>query len=189
MLGFAGLAPADVGHGGKSVPGCLNSSGKSCSVALLLESSVRELKMEAQLQLKRRFLTLLFKGRQLDASSSLSEAGVGDGDSIDAVVQPVKLAFTANSLAIYVPGGIALTWGDSETGGDSSTVREQLVRVQQIQATEGAFAAVLDNGSIVTWGANRCGGNSSQVREQLTRVRQAHMHFHGAVAHPGGRLP
>ena len=37
-------------------------------------------------------------------------------------------------------------------GGDSSAVRDQLMGVQQIQATPGAFAAILADGSVVTWG-------------------------------------
>ena len=45
-----------------------------------------------------------------------------------------------------------VTWGDPDNGGDSSQVREQLVRVQQIQSTDDAFAAILDDGSVVTWG-------------------------------------
>ena len=44
-----------------------------------------------------------------------------------------------------------VTWGNADHGGDSSQVREKLVRVKHIQATEGAFAATLHDGSVVTW--------------------------------------
>ena len=56
--------------------------------------------------------------------------------------QPVRLAFTFAAVAIYAPA----------FGSDSSQLQEQLVRVQQIQATGKAVAAILDDGSVVTWG-------------------------------------
>ena len=46
-----------------------------------------------------------------------------------------------------------MTWGptrgDSDFGGDSSEVKDQLQNVQQIEGTERAFAAVLSDGSLV----------------------------------------
>ena len=66
-----------------------------------------------------------------------------------------------------------MTWGHPRAGGDSSQVRELLVRVQQIQATRGgAFAAILTVGSVVTWGDPDFGGNSSEVQEELVGVQQ-----------------
>ena len=62
--------------------------------------------------------------------------------------------------------------GAADYGGNSSQVQEQLVNVQQIQATLGAFAAIRSNGTVVTWGDPRFGGHSSQVEEQLTDVQQ-----------------
>ncbi|CAJ1429565.1 unnamed protein product [Effrenium voratum] len=147
-------------------------SGKSCSVSLPPESSIRELKAAAQQQLKCRFLALAFRGQQLDVSSALGEVGVRDGEHIDAIMQSVRFASTASSFALYVPGGTALTWGNPGHGGDSSEVREKLVRVQQIQGTSSAFAAIMENGSVVTWGNPAFGGDSSEVREQLVQVQQ-----------------
>ena len=147
-------------------------SGKSCSVSLPSpDSSVRALKTEAQKQLNRRFLRLAFAGQQLDPSSTLHEAGVRDGDGIDAIVLPVKIASTERAFALFVTGGSALTWGYPGYGGDSSQVREKLARVQQIQATREAFAAILDDGSVVTWGNRSLGGDSSQAQHQLVRVQ------------------
>ena len=65
-----------------------------------------------------------------------------------------------------------LLGGDPKWGGDSRQVQEQLVRVQQIQATSYAFAAILHNGSVVTWGDPDRGSDSRQVREKLVRVQQ-----------------
>ena len=45
-----------------------------------------------------------------------------------------------------------MTWGEPDSGGDSSEVQDQLKGVQQVQATTSAFAAILADGSVVTWG-------------------------------------
>ena len=71
-------------------------------------------------------------------------------------------------------------WGGSHWVGsrahsccDSSAVRNQLVDVQQIQASCGAFAAILGgDGSVVTWGVFGRGGDSSAVQDQLRDVQQ-----------------
>ena len=49
-------------------------------------------------------------------------------------------------------------------GGDSSTVREQLRGVEQIQGADRSFAGVLEDGSVVTWGDPDEGGGSSRIR-------------------------
>lgn len=69
-------------------------SGKSCSVSLPAPnaSRVREVKAEAQQQFQRRFLSLAFRGQQLDQLLTLRDAGLQDGDTIAAVVQPVQIA-------------------------------------------------------------------------------------------------
>ena len=87
------------------------ASGKSCSLVLSPNASVRELKAEAQKLLRRRFLRLALQGQLLDISSSLLEVGVRDGDSIDAVVQPVKLSSSDKAFAFHTLGGAALAWG------------------------------------------------------------------------------
>ena len=60
-------------------------SGKSCSVSLPPDSSVRELRAKAQQQLKHS-LRLVFRGQELHPLCTLNEVGVHDGDSIDAIV-------------------------------------------------------------------------------------------------------
>ena len=52
------------------------------------------------------------------------------------------------------------------------TVRDQLKRVQQIQASSKAFAAILQDGSVVTWGDEDFGGDSLAVQAQLKGVQQ-----------------
>ena len=67
------------------------ASGKSCSVALPHEASIREMKAEAQQQLEHRFLRLLFGSEELDPSLTLA-------DTVTAVAQHVKLASTWHAL-------------------------------------------------------------------------------------------
>ena len=61
-------------------------------------------------------------------------------------------------------------WGHADYGGDSSSVRNRLKRVQQVQAGFNSFAAILDDGSVVTWGNPILGGDSSAVQDQLYNV-------------------
>ena len=145
------------------------------------ESRVRDVKAQAQEQLKRRFLALSFRHQRLDVESGLAELGVRDGNIVDAIVQPIQLACTTGAFALHATGGSLLAWGDPAYAGDSSQVRERLVRVQQVQATFSAFAAVLRDGSVVTWGDPDEGGDSSHVQEQLVHVQQIQA-THGAFA-------
>ena len=70
-------------------------------------------------------------------------------------------------LALWCHGDSIVTWGDSRSGGDSSTVRNQLRGVQQIQA----FAAILADGSVVTWGGAHHGGDSSRSAQASIQLR------------------
>ena len=56
------------------------------------------------------------------------------------------------AFAAILGDGSVVTWGDADSGGDSSAVQDQLRDVQQIQASHTAFAAILGDGSVVTWG-------------------------------------
>eukprot|EP00435_Cladocopium_sp_Y103_P048060 s486_g14.t1 len=69
-------------------------------------------------------------------------------------------------------GNRVVTWGSCNSGGDCSSVQDQLKNVQQIQtAVGGAFAAILADGSIVAWGGQENGGDCSAVQDQLKNVR------------------
>ena len=80
--------------------------------------------------------------------------------------------------------GSVVTWGASDSGGDNSTVQNQLEGVQQVQAASHAFAAILadGDGSVVTWGLSRSGGGSSEVQDQLKGVEQVQGTFQAFVA-------
>ena len=76
------------------------------------------------------------------------------------------------AFAAILEDGSVVSWGNEDSGGDSSAVGDQLKGVQQIQATYDAFAAILKDGSVVTWGNEDCGGDSSAVGDQLKGVQQ-----------------
>ena len=59
---------------------------------------------------------------------------------------------THGAFAAILDNGLVVSWGDPESGGDSSLVQNQLSNVLHIQATSGAFAAILEHGSVVAWG-------------------------------------
>ena len=76
-----------------------------------------------------------------------------------------SVAMTNTSIAVLTTRGSVLTWGESDTGGDSAPVQNQLKnRVRFITSTETAFCALLSTKRIVTWPATSIsGGNSSAV--------------------------
>ncbi|CAE8616914.1 unnamed protein product [Polarella glacialis] len=108
----------------------------------------------------------------------------------------IQVVWIARQTDSYKPGntafaaikangsGSVVTWGDSQSGADSSAVAALLTEgVVQVVATDGAFAAMkangicgncgtfvarLSNGSVVTWGSSHFGGDSSKVAQHLT---------------------
>ena len=62
-----------------------------------------------------------------------------------------------------------VTWGNSSSGGDCSTVQKQLAAdVNLIHSTRYAFAALKADGSVVAWGMAEEGGNIFKVKGHLT---------------------
>eukprot|EP01064_Diplonema_japonicum_P037352 TRINITY_DN870_c2_g5_i1.p1 TRINITY_DN870_c2_g5~~TRINITY_DN870_c2_g5_i1.p1 ORF type:complete len:608 (+),score=115.42 TRINITY_DN870_c2_g5_i1:33-1856(+) len=66
--------------------------------------------------------------------------------------------------------GTVVTWGDTDAGGDSTTVKSHLVEVREIISSEKAFAAIRRNDTVVTWGDPAYGGDSSTVQSLLKDV-------------------
>ena len=77
-----------------------------------------------------------------------------------------QIQSTARAFAAILADGSSVTWGDPDSGGDSSKVQDQLSNVKQVQATSSAFAAILLDASVVTWGDPACGGDSSEVQSR-----------------------
>ena len=65
--------------------------------------------------------------------------------------------------------GTVITWGNSNYGGNSSSVAADIDSgVTEIFSTKGAFAALKIDGSVVTWGYSSYGGDSSSVASSLS---------------------
>ena len=74
------------------------------------------------------------------------------------------------TFAAILGDGSVVTWGNAASGGDRSSVQDQLKNVQQIQASGYAVAAIVGDASVVTWGSAGEGGDSSSVQDQLKNV-------------------
>ncbi|WP_413440342.1 SwmB domain-containing protein [Synechococcus sp. MIT S1220] len=73
------------------------------------------------------------------------------------------------AFAALKDDGSVITWGNGTSGGDSSSVEEELSSgVSQIFGNNYAFAALKDDGSVITWGSKSFGGNSSSVSSSLS---------------------
>ncbi|OLQ11126.1 hypothetical protein AK812_SmicGene5118 [Symbiodinium microadriaticum] len=148
-------------------------SGKKATVEAGLDEDVQSLKLRAEIALG------VGRGRLLDSSGNILasctpviEAKLQTGGSLTLHVSRAQLSATCGAFAAILGDTSAVTWGDSDQGGDSSAVQAQLQNVQQIQATYYAFAAILGDGSVVTWGNSDSGGDSSAVQAQLKNVQQ-----------------
>ena len=149
-------------------------SGRSETFSLPQFSKVGDLRVLAQKSFQCGFLRLVTANNHMvDPTESLQAAGLREGDHLTAVATPVKVAATYRAIALWCCGGNqVVTWGDRNSGGDSSGVKDQLKGVQQVHATDSAFAAILADGSVVTWGDRYFGGDSSGVKDQLKGIQQ-----------------
>ena len=147
-------------------------SGHCEDVVVAMNGTVGDLKMAVQRSLGRPFLRLAAAdGRILNPTESLQSAGVENGSCIAAIAQQPKIAATQRAFALWCAGGDRIvTWGKSDSGGDSTAVQDQLRNVEQVHATNTAFAAILSNETVVTWGNPYSGGNSTAVQDQLRDV-------------------
>eukprot|EP00438_Fugacium_kawagutii_P026244 Skav233559 [mRNA] locus=scaffold563:554001:556292:+ [translate_table: standard] len=106
--------------------------------------------------------------------SSLCSLGLSEGSVVTAVSKagPILQSHRkASTFAAIRADGTVVTWGHKFHGGDSRSVRDQLVNVQKIYATNKALAAVKTDGTVVTWGHADQGGDSAAVQEQLQLVK------------------
>eukprot|EP00439_Symbiodinium_sp_Y106_P015313 s157_g2.t1 len=159
-------------------------SGRKAIVQAALDETAGTLKRRARVALG------VGTGRLLDSSGSVVEgsvpikkARVQNGDSLTLLcTSRVQIQASGGAFAALLDDGSLVTWGDAQTGGDSSAVQDQLKNLQQIQSSGRAFAAILDDGSVVTWGAADSGGDSSAVQDQLKTVQQIRASRCGAFA-------
>ena len=67
--------------------------------------------------------------------------------------------------------GEALAWGQSNYGGDTSSVNSEISSgVAEIFYNRTSYSALKDDGSVVTWGQSSTGGDSSSVTAQLVNI-------------------
>jgi alpha-tubulin suppressor-like RCC1 family protein len=75
---------------------------------------------------------------------------------------------TKEAFAALKSNGSVVTWGNSDSGADSSSVAASLSsEVTAVYSNYYAFAALKSDGSVVTWGNSDLGGNSSSVAASL----------------------
>ena len=136
-------------------------SGSGETPSLPEHYKVGDLKLLAQRSLGKGFLG---GGNVLtNPMEFLQAAGIQEGDCLTAVVQQPKMTATEQAFVVWCCGGNkVVSWGASDSGGDCSTVQDQLTNVKQIQAAHRAFA----------WGNRRKSGDCSRVQDQLKNVQQ-----------------
>ena len=101
------------------------------------------------------------------------DAGGGSAGAVTAGVinKEVKtIVSTDKAFAALLKDGTVVTWGDSSSGGDSSSVSGKIVMsadnssaVTTLSASSGAFSAIKADSKVVTWGNSDLGGDSSSV--------------------------
>eukprot|EP00439_Symbiodinium_sp_Y106_P057139 s4452_g8.t1 len=146
-------------------------SGKSTPVRVGADTTLKEVQSRAEAALQTGISKLVNSaGVTLSRASTVAEAGLRDGDLLNAVARWPEIASTAPAFALRRADGSVVTWGHKDGGGDSSKVQDQLRNVQEIRGTAGAFAAIRSDGSVVTWGGQEFGGDSTKIQHQLRHV-------------------
>ena len=147
-------------------------SGRSAAIRVVADTTVKEVQSRAETIFSTGISQLIdAAGQTLSRASTIREAGLQDGDSLNAVARWPEIASTAPAFALRRADGSVVTWGHKDGGGDSSKVQDQLHNVQEIRSTAGAFAALRSDGSVITWGGREFGGDSAKVRDQLENVQ------------------
>ena len=81
------------------------------------------------------------------------------GLGVHGTLVPEELFFSSKAVAAFTTAGGVVTWGDSNSGGDSSSVASQLESgVKTVHPGRHAFAALKHDGSLVVWGRDTYGG-------------------------------
>ena len=121
-------------------------SGRMTAIAATADTPVAEIKKRAQRDMEIPLNDLVDSaGRPLKKFCKLQEVGVKDGDTVNATVRRGTLCSKpgrSKAFALLNADGTVKTWGDTASGGDSSSVRDQLKDVTSIVASESAFAAL-----------------------------------------------
>lgn len=103
-----------------------------------------------------------------NASSTSSLSASSASGSTTAGIKEIVSNFGA--FAALLNNGKVITWGHTGSGGDTSSIANELVDVIKIYSTDFAFAALKKNGTVVAWGSKDYGGDASLVNSELTDV-------------------
>ncbi|CAL1161317.1 unnamed protein product [Cladocopium goreaui] len=150
-------------------------SGERADVEVDPDRTVIFLRRAAESQLKRPLKALLSAQGRLNGPSRICDAGLQDGDVITAIVRepgPVMESYRKARAFAAIKEDTVVTWGASEFGGDSRSVRRQLTDVMQVYVSEFACAAIRNDGTVVSWGSAIAGGDSHDVRNKLIDVKE-----------------
>ena len=71
--------------------------------------------------------------------------GASDSEQLRGVQQ---IYGSCGAFAAILDDGSVVSWGDADSGADSSGVQGQLRNIHSLQATSGAFAALCNDGSV-----------------------------------------
>ena len=82
------------------------------------------------------------------------------------------------AYALLFPDGSVETWGNTDKGGNSSSVQHLLKGVIEIHSTRTAFVAITNSvdgvKNVVAWGDSENGGDCSSVQNKLHNIKSIH---------------
>ena len=128
-------------------------------------------------------LTLLFSllsacsGQNNTADSGdniIKDHEVSSTASNQITIKNISAVFSnKGAFAAIKNDGTVVSWGHAMYGGDSTSVRDDLINIEHITGSlGGAFAALRKDGSVITWGHPSAGGDSTLVAKHLNSTKQ-----------------
>jgi len=114
------------------------------------------------------YSTRSFAPGNIVAWGSSLEGGVISND-LSNMTNIIDVYSTTLAFAALTNQGQVITWGNTNYGGNSTSVASGLTSgVVAVYSNPSVFAALKTNGSVITWGTNNEGGNSTSVAAGLT---------------------
>ena len=94
----------------------------------------------------------------------------GDSSAVKSNLKDVTNIYSnTQAFAVIKSDCSVVTWGNSDAGGNSSSVASDLNGVDnakdvtKIASTQNSFAALRKDGSVITWGAKSTGGEGLKI--------------------------
>ena len=122
-------------------------SGKTVALEAAWDEEVAIFKLRAQTALGVRKGWLVNScGSVLDASSTIKDARLRDGDSLTLHMNRVQVQASGSAFAAILGDATIATWGDAGAGGDSTVVQKQLQNLRSTWQQFTFFTESLRNG-------------------------------------------